>query len=54
MIFLTILTMIGENNEIKEAIKLKKEKLTKVGINWLACIYGDYHLNPYKMWIFKK
>ena len=26
-----------------------EEKLTKVGINWLACIYGDYHLNPYKM-----
>ena len=22
-------------------------------INWLACIYGDYHLNPYKMGAFK-
>ena len=29
------------------------EKLTKVGINWLACIYGDYHLKPYKMGVFK-
>lgn len=26
----------------------------KTNINWLSCIYGDYHLNPYKMWIFKK
>ncbi len=25
----------------------------KTNINWLACIYGDYHLNPYKMYIFK-
>ena len=25
----------------------------KTNINWLACIYGDYHLNPYKMGIFK-
>ena len=25
-----------------------------VGINWLSCIYCDYHLNPYKMGIFKK
>ena len=23
-------------------------------INWLACIYGDYHSNHYKMGIFKK
>ena len=53
MIFLTISTMIGENNEIKEVIKLKEEKLTKVGINWLACIYDDYHLTPYKMGAFK-
>ena len=30
------------------------EKLIKVGINCLSCIYGDYHLNPYKMGIFKK
>ena len=54
MIFLTISTMIGENNEIKEVIKLKEEKLTKVGINWLACIYDDYHLNLYKMGLSKK
>ena len=25
----------------------------KTNINWLACIYGDYHLNPYKMGVFK-
>ncbi len=31
-----------------------EEKLTKVGINWLSCIYGDYHLTPYKMGIFNK
>ena len=24
-----------------------------VGINCLSCIYGDYHLNPYKMGVFK-
>lgn len=22
-------------------------------INWLACIYDDYHLIPYKMGVFK-
>ena len=26
----------------------------KANINWLACIYDDYHLNPYKIGIFKK
>ena len=26
----------------------------KTNINWLACIYGDYHLNLYKMGTFKK
>ena len=31
----------------------KDEKLTKVGINCLSCIYGDYHLTPYKMGAFK-
>ena len=25
----------------------------KTNINWLACIYGDYHLKPYKMGVFK-
>ena len=25
----------------------------KTNINWLACIYGDYHLNLYKMGVFK-
>ena len=25
----------------------------KTNINWLACIYAEYHLNPYKMEIFE-
>ena len=25
----------------------------KTNINWLACIYGDYHLKPYKIGAFK-
>ena len=25
----------------------------KTNINWLACIYDDYRLNPYKMGAFK-
>ena len=25
----------------------------KTNINWLACIYGVHHLNPYKMGVFK-
>lgn len=32
----------------------KDEKLTKVGINWLACIYIVHHLNPYKMVVCEK
>lgn len=44
----------------KRKIRAEKKKddspksFPSVGINWLACIYGDYHLNPYKMGIFKK
>ena len=26
----------------------------KTNINCLSCIYGDYHLNPYKIGVFKK
>lgn len=26
----------------------------KTNINWLACIYDYYYLNPYKMGVFKK
>ena len=26
----------------------------KTNINWLACIYDVYHLNPYKLRISKK
>ena len=25
----------------------------KTNINWLSCIYGDHHLNPYKMGAFE-
>ena len=25
----------------------------KTNINWLACIYGDHHLNPYRMVAFE-
>ena len=32
--------------------KNSEEKIPKVQISWLACIYGDYHLNPYIMEIF--
>ena len=26
----------------------------KLNINCLSCIYGDYHLNPYKMGVYSK
>ena len=32
----------------------EEKKFNKTVINWLACIYGDHHLNPYKMGIFKQ
>ena len=32
----------------------EEKSVNKSVINWLACIYDDYHLNPYKMGIFKK
>ena len=25
----------------------------KTNINWLACIYDEHHLSPYKMGVFK-
>jgi hypothetical protein len=28
--------------------------VNKSNINWLACIYGDHHLNLYKMGHFSK
>ena len=31
----------------------EEKNFQKTNINWLACIYGDYHLNPYKIRIFK-
>ena len=35
----------------KELIQMNENK---TNINWLACIYGDHHLNPYKMVHFSK
>ena len=32
----------------------QEEKLTKVGINCLPCIYTVHCLNPYKMGLFSK
>lgn len=31
----------------------EKKVLPGLPINCLSCIYGDYHLNPYKMGVFK-
>ena len=31
----------------------EEKNFQKTNINWLACIYDDYHLNPYKMGVFK-
>ena len=31
----------------------KDKVFSNTVINWLACIYDDYHLNPYNMGIFK-
>ena len=31
----------------------EEKNLQKTNINWLACIYDDYHLNHYKMGFFK-
>lgn len=31
----------------------EEKSFPKTSINCLSCIYGDYHLNPYKMGVFK-
>ena len=31
----------------------EENSFQKTNINWLACIYGDYRLNPYKMGVLK-
>ena len=31
----------------------EEKYLQKTNINCLSCIYGDYHLNLYKMGVFK-
>lgn len=30
-----------------------QKNFSKVPILCLSCVYGDYHLNPYKMGVFK-
>ena len=32
----------------------KDKVFSNTVINWLACIYDDYHLNLYKMGVFSK
>ena len=32
----------------------KDKVFSNMVINWLACIYDDYHLNLYKMGVFSK
>ena len=32
----------------------EEKSVNKSVINWLACIYGDYHLNHYKIGLFNK
>ena len=32
----------------------KNKVVHNSNINWLACIYAEYHLNPYKMEILNK
>ena len=45
-----------QKREMRKNKKMNADKksLPSTNINWLPCIYGDYHLNPYKMGIFKK
>ena len=31
----------------------EEKRFNKTVINWLACIYGGYHLKPYKIGVFK-
>ena len=44
----------------KRKIRAEKKKedspksLPSTSINCLSCIYGDYHLNPYKIGLFNK
>ncbi len=33
--------------------KEQENSYHKMNLNCLSCIYGDYHLNPYKMGVFK-
>ena len=44
-----------QKREMRKNKKMNKDKknLPSTGINCLSCIYGDYHLNPYKMGVFK-
>lgn len=37
----------------KKNSESNQESFPKVSISCLSCIYGDYHLTPYKMGVFK-
>lgn len=32
----------------------ENKSVAKTNINWLSCIYAEYHSNPYKIGISKK
>ena len=45
---------VGYRINSKKATEFRKnndsqESFSKVSISCLSCIYGDYHLNPYRM-----
>ena len=64
-----MLNIMVKNKNKKEVIKMdmyqkrkmrqekknndNQESFSKVSISCLSCIYGDYHLNLYKMGVFK-
>ena len=43
-----------QKRKIREEKNNQEEKLTKVGINCLPCIYTVHRLNLYKMGLFSK
>ncbi len=45
-----------QKREMRKNKKMNEntKSLPSTSINCLSCIYGDYHLSPYKMGIFKK
>lgn len=49
------MNMYQKRKERKEKRENNSEEkvISSTGINCLSRIYGDYHLNPYKMEVFK-